>query len=166
MSEVAFAIIVKNKTRLELLNERFNTRSQAQFYIERQGGSFGDYVQEHERFHDSLSQVQRRLSQVVKSKLIGRDMLPNYIFASNNIVVVVGQDGLVANTAKYVNELPIIAVNPDAARYDGVLLPFSAENFLPGRSRAERRSAPLSLQRPLHRRSLARIGALPDCFRQ
>ena len=31
---------------------------------------------------------------------------------------------LVANTAKYVGDLPIIGVNPDPARNDGVLLPF------------------------------------------
>jgi hypothetical protein len=40
------------------------------------------------------------------------------------VVVVVGQDGLVANTAKYVGDLPIVAVNPDPQRIDGILLPF------------------------------------------
>jgi hypothetical protein len=39
-------------------------------------------------------------------------------------VIAIGQDGLVANTAKYVGDLPIIGVNPDPSRYDGVLLPF------------------------------------------
>jgi hypothetical protein len=34
----------------------------------------------------------------------------------------VGQDGLVANTAKYVGEQPIVAVNPDPERFDGILL--------------------------------------------
>ncbi|HEX2474822.1 MAG TPA: hypothetical protein VHK01_08755, partial [Lacipirellulaceae bacterium] len=41
------------------------------------------------------------------------------------LVVVIGPDGLVANTAKYVGDLPIVAVNPDPARNDGVLLPFT-----------------------------------------
>jgi hypothetical protein len=40
------------------------------------------------------------------------------------VVVVVGQDGLVANTAKYVGQVPIVGVNPDPQRFDGVLLPF------------------------------------------
>ena len=48
------------------------------------------------------------------------------------MVIVVGQDGLVANTAKYVNEIPIVAINPDPERYDGVLLPFHPENFING----------------------------------
>ena len=32
---IEYAIIVKNKTRLETLIERFNTKEQAKFYIER-----------------------------------------------------------------------------------------------------------------------------------
>jgi hypothetical protein len=44
---------------------------------------------------------------------------------------VIGQDGLVANVAKYANNIPIIAINPDKERYDGVLLPFDPQNFLP-----------------------------------
>ena len=51
---VEYAIIVKNKTRLETLIDRFNTREQAKFYIERLGGNFEDYVIEHDTFHNSL----------------------------------------------------------------------------------------------------------------
>ena len=47
---VDYAIIVKNKTRLESLIERFNTKAQAKFYIERLGGNFEDYVTEHSTF--------------------------------------------------------------------------------------------------------------------
>ena len=59
-----------------------------------------------------------------------RSFLPTYMFAEGDLIVVIGQDGLVANTAKYVNGLPIVAVNPDAERYDGVLLPHNPETFL------------------------------------
>lgn len=48
------------------------------------------------------------------------------------MIVVIGQDGLVANTAKYSKGCPIIAVNPDKARYDGVLLPFDTSDFVLG----------------------------------
>jgi hypothetical protein len=57
-------------------------------------------------------------------KRIDRTFLPNFDFGRCVMVVVIGQDGLVANAAKYVGDLPIIGVNPDPARYDGVLLPF------------------------------------------
>ncbi len=129
---IEYAIIVKNKTRLELLNDRFNTQSQAQFYIERQGGNFEDYEAEHEKFHESLSSVQRQLSKVIKNKIVERTFLPSFIFSPNQVVIVIGQDGLVANTAKYVSGIPIVAVNPDAERYDGFLLPFNPGNFIGG----------------------------------
>lgn len=129
---VEYAIIVKNKTRLESLIERFNTKAQAKFYIERSGGDFDDYELENANFHDSLSAVQRQLSSVIKNKIVDRSFLPSFLFSQNQVVVVVGQDGLVANTAKYVNEIPIVAVNPDSDRFDGFLLPFKPDNFVNG----------------------------------
>ncbi len=127
---IEYAIIVKNKTRLEMLTERFNTKAQARFYIERSGGVFEDYQVEHEKFMDSLALMQRQLSRVIKNKIVERNFLPSFIFSKNQVVIVIGQDGLVANTAKYVNEVPIIAVNPDSERYDGFLLPFKPTNFI------------------------------------
>lgn len=127
---VEYAIIIKNKTRLETLIERFNTKAQAKFYIERSGGDFDDYEKEHEIFHNSLSNIQRNLSKVLKNKVVERSFLPSFIFNDKHVVVTVGQDGLVANTAKYVKQIPIVAVNPDQERFDGVLMPFNEDNFL------------------------------------
>lgn len=126
---IEYAIIVKNKTRLESLIERFNTKAQAKFYIESLGGNFDDYELEHEIFHASLNSLQTQLSRVVKNKTVERIYLPSFIFSAKNLIVVIGQDGLVANTAKYSNGCPIIAVNPDKERYDGVLLPFNTTDF-------------------------------------
>ena len=127
-----YAIIVKNKTRLESLIERFNTKAQAKFYIERLGGNFEEYELEHDIFHHSLSLLQTQLTKVIKHKIVERHFLSSYIFSDKNLIVVIGQDGLVANTAKYSKGLPIIAVNPDKQRYDGVLLPFDTSDFLMG----------------------------------
>lgn len=127
---IEYAIIIKNKTRLETLIERFNTKAQAKFYIERLGGDFNDYEKEHEVFHSSLSNVQRNLSPILKNKIVERSFLPSFIFSNNQVIVTVGQDGLVANTAKYVKQIPIVAVNPDQERFDGVLLPFNSDNFI------------------------------------
>ena len=129
---VEYAIIIKNKTRLEALIERFNTKAQAKFYIERLGGNFEDYVSEHEVFSNSLDLVQNQLTKIVKYKIVERTFVPSYIFSEKNVIVVIGQDGLVANTAKYSKGIPIIAVNPDKQRYDGVLLPFNTSDFIIG----------------------------------
>jgi NAD kinase len=127
---IEYAIIVKNKTRLETLIERFNTKAQAEFYIKRSGGDFEEYEIEHQNFQNSLSLVQRKLSKVIKNKIVERNFLPSFLFNESQVVIVIGQDGLVANTAKYVNGIPIIAVNPDIERYDGFLLPFNPDNFI------------------------------------
>src|SRR5688500_11829363 len=100
------AIVIINKTRLESLIERFNTRAQARFYIEHSGGDFQDYEVEHETFHRSLEKVTQSLQHELKTKVIERKFLPNFLFSEKDMVVVVGQDGLVANAAKYVNGLP------------------------------------------------------------
>ena len=126
------AIIIINKTRLEQLIERFNTKAQAKFYIEHSGGDFADYELEYSVFHSSLEKIKQKISNRLKFKVVERKYLPNFLFTEKDVVVVVGQDGLVANTAKYVNGLPILAVNPDVARFDGVLLPFTVDNFESG----------------------------------
>lgn len=130
--DVEYAILIKNKTRLEALIERFNTKSQARFYIERQGGDFNDYEKEDAIFYDSLHKLQAGLSKVIKYKIVERSFLSSYIFSEKNVIVTIGQDGLVANTAKYSRGVPIVAVNPDPKRYDGVLLPFDVTNFQRG----------------------------------
>lgn len=123
------AVIIVNKTRLESLIERFNTKSQAKFYIEHNGGDFLDYEVEHTVFKDSLNEVIKAFSENFKCKVIERSFLPNYIFTEKDLPIILGQDGLVANTAKYVNGLPMFAINPDLVRYDGVLLPYNIVNF-------------------------------------
>ncbi len=130
--KIEYAILIKNKTRLEMLIERFNTQAQAKFYIESSGGDFQEYIEEHQKFHQSFAEVQTQLSKVIKNKIIEREFLPSFIFSENQLIVVVGQDGLVANVSKYSKGIPMVAVNPDESRYDGVLLPFSSQNFLNG----------------------------------
>ena len=60
---------------------------------------------------------------------IDRSFLPNFSFGPKDIVVVIGQDGLVANTVKYLDGQPVVGVNPDPARWDGQLLPFHVRDL-------------------------------------
>jgi NAD kinase len=123
-------ILVTRKTRLEELIERFNTRAQARFYIEHSQGDFALYEREHETYYQALSALRRGLQKLTKVQEIERGFLPNFIFAANDLVVTIGIDGLVVNTAKYLAGQPILAVNPDPAHIDGVLLPFDVAGAL------------------------------------
>src|SRR5215470_612835 len=119
-------VIVTRKTRMQELIERFNTRSQAKFYIEHAGGEFGDYEREADVYQLALSLLQANLDFGIPQQLLDRSLVPTFEFRDEDVVVVLGQDGLVANTAKYVGSQPIVAVNPEPTRFDGVLLPFQA----------------------------------------
>jgi NAD kinase len=122
-------VIVKRKTRLDDLIVRYNTIGQARFYIEHLGACFNDYEDEHVKYYQSLAKIKSSLSSFAKIHVLDRSFLPSYIFSPNDIVVVVGQDGLVANTLKYLNGQLTIGVNPDPERWDGVLLPFDTASI-------------------------------------
>ncbi|MFZ6026111.1 MAG: NAD+ kinase [Chloroflexota bacterium] len=118
-------VLVTRKTRLEGLIERFNTRGQARFYITHSGGDFDFYEREHETYYQAVAQLRQSLHSLAKLHEIEREFLPNFLFAREDLVVTIGIDGLVVNTAKYLDGQPLLAVNPDPAHVDGVLLPFT-----------------------------------------
>lgn len=118
-------VIVTRKTRLEGLIERFNTRAQTRFYIEHSQGNFELYEREHETYYAALATLRKSLQGLAKIQVIERAFLPNFLFAATDLVVTIGIDGLVVNTAKYLDEQPLVAVNPDPEHIDGILLPFS-----------------------------------------
>jgi len=122
-------VLVTRKTRLAELIERFNTLAQAKFYIEHAGGNFQEYQLEDEAYRQSADVVRRSIELGLKVQEIDRGLVPTFTFLPEDLVVTLGQDGLVANTAKYVGKQPVIAVNPDPERFDGILLP-----FLPGQT--------------------------------
>ncbi|OLT34802.1 hypothetical protein BJF79_32995 [Actinomadura sp. CNU-125] len=59
--------------------------------------------------------------------LVERADLDRFLFAPDDLVIVVGQDGLVANTAKYLDGQPVIGLDPDPGRNPGVLVPHPVE---------------------------------------
>jgi NAD kinase len=122
-------ILVKRKTRFEELIARYNTAEQAKFYIEHLGGDFSDYVEEDRLYRKVLISARNQLELLGRLQIVDRDYVPNFIFGDNDVVVVIGQDGLVANTLKYLSRQPLIAVNPDPSRWEGVLLPFKVKDL-------------------------------------
>lgn len=117
-------IVVTRPTRLEDSVRRFNTKSQAKFFVESRGQSFDDYELEEENYQRAKDQLLRSLPRDVQLQVIDRSFLANFQFAARDLVLTLGQDGLVVNVAKYLAGQPILAVNPDPDRFDGVLLPF------------------------------------------
>ncbi|NHJ01752.1 MAG: sugar kinase [Candidatus Heimdallarchaeota archaeon] len=129
MDEYGKIVIVTQKTWLDLLIERFNTKEQARFYLEHQGISFTEYQNSNDVYYYSLRQLKQAIPRNQKFQVIEKAFLPNFLFNRNDLIVVLGRDGLVVNTAKYLDQQPIIAINPDISRIEGILLPFDASEF-------------------------------------
>jgi NAD kinase len=122
-------VLVTRPTRLAELVIRFNTVSQARFYVEHQGADFSDYLAEDETYHHALIETRKILARIGRVQTVDRGFLPNFVFAPDDTIVTLGQDGLVANTLKYLDGQPVVGVNPDPARWDGKLLPFKVEDL-------------------------------------
>ncbi len=116
-------VIVSRPTPYQLLLDRHGTRSQARFYLAAREQEIDDFEAEHESFLDALTQVDQAIPPDQRRTRIERGHLDRFLFAPDDVVVIVGQDGLVPNTAKYLAGQLTIGINPDPGRYDGVLCP-------------------------------------------
>jgi NAD kinase len=117
-------VLVTRRTRLDELVAKYHSVAQARFYLEHLGADFNDYQAEHESYAKALRQVMSALEAHGRYQVIERGFLPNFIFAADDVVLALGQDGLVANTLKYLDGQPMVGINPDLHRWDGILLPF------------------------------------------
>jgi NAD kinase len=122
-------VLVTRKTRIEELVAQYHTLDQARFYIEHLGADFADYQKEHAAYAAALASIGEALRLHGRYQVIDRSFLPNFLFGPEDIVMALGQDGLVANTMKYLDGQPLVGINPDPYRYDGQLLPFEPRDM-------------------------------------
>lgn len=122
-------VLITRRTRLQELVSRYNTIEQARFQAEHLGMDFEDFLLEDRVYRKAVAAVEKVLRQHGRVQPLDRGFLPNFLFPPDCTVVVLGQDGLVANTLKYLGEQSVIAVNPDPQRFDGALLPFKPEEL-------------------------------------
>lgn len=121
-------VVLTRETRIDGLRKRFNSVDQVSYFIEHRGGKVADYLAEDRVYKESIARLESSLQPWGRVQLLDRIYLPNYVFGPEDIVVAIGQDGLVANTLKYLTGgQPLLGVNPDPGRWDGVLLPFKVE---------------------------------------
>jgi len=76
----------------------------------------------HDRFHAVLKSARNEVPGEWRQTLVRRADLDRFLFAAEDVIIAVGQDGLVANVAKYLNGQPVLGVNPAPDLYDGILV--------------------------------------------
>jgi len=126
-------VLVERSTEYRDLLARHGTREQARFFLDHQGLSIDDVRERHESHQRARAGVLTDIPADWRIATVDRSELDRFLFAEDDIVVVLGQDGLVANTAKYLGTQPVIGLNPDRDRNPGVLvrhLPEAAGDLL------------------------------------
>ena len=116
-------VVVTRETEYQLLLARHGTRAQAAFILETRGQKIEDSMARHERMVKALHTVNNAIPLDWRRNRVMRSNLDRFLFEPDDTLVIVGQDGLVANVAKYLDGQPVIGINPDPGLYDGVLVP-------------------------------------------
>src|SRR5262245_20081051 len=97
------AVVVTRKTEYERLLESHGTREQARFFLETRGQSLVEVEDQHRAFLDAQDQISRAIPIKWRRNRVEREDLDRFLFEPEDIVIAVGQDGLVANMAKYLD---------------------------------------------------------------
>lgn len=121
-------VVVERPTEYQELLLRHGTREQVRFFLERRDESLEEVEERHERHRAHHAGVMRAVPADWRRASVQRPDLDRFLFEPEDIVVVLGQDGLVANVAKYLDaDQAVIGLNPDPERHPGVLVPHPPE---------------------------------------
>ena len=122
------AVIVHRRTELEELVARHGTKGQAGFFLSTRGRSLAELEERHHADQRALDAVAAAVPADWRSGRVERADLDRFLFAPDDVVVVVGQDGLVANVAKYLDGQPVVGIDPEPSRNPGVLVTHRPED--------------------------------------
>ncbi|HET9654573.1 MAG TPA: hypothetical protein VFP72_04415 [Kineosporiaceae bacterium] len=115
-------VIVHRPSELTELQRRHGTRRHAEFFLRSRGRTLAEV----QARHDALDLALRAAADAVPTGWrrgdVQRGDLDRFLFEPTDIVVAVGQDGLVANLAKYLTGQPVVGIDPEPGRNPGVLV--------------------------------------------
>jgi hypothetical protein len=118
-------VIVRRETELDRILSTHASLGSARYHIP--GPTMARIEAEHAAFAAALQRMRAAIPDDWRQALIHRADIERFPFAPDDIVIAFGQDGLVANVAKYLDGQIVIGVNP-APQYNwGVLARFSVE---------------------------------------
>ena len=143
-------VLVSRPTELDGLLAAHATMGQVEFFLDRRGEALAPVEARHARQVDTLRRAREAAPADWSVAQVMRNDLDRFNFAARDIVVAVGQDGLVANIAKYLSGQSVIGVPTDPDRNVGVLTR-SPVGRLPALLRAAAHS-----EARLERRTMAR----------
>ncbi|KQQ94890.1 hypothetical protein ASF72_19335 [Arthrobacter sp. Leaf141] len=120
-------VIVHRRTELQELLDRHATRGQAEFFLRTRGRSISNVQDRHDRIAAALVTVRAAVPAEWRQAEVERADLSRFLLTAEDVIAVVGQDGLVANTAKYLSGQPVIGIDPEPGANPGILVRHSPE---------------------------------------
>lgn len=121
MSVSPRVVVVRRNTEYDELVARHGTHGQVEFFLSTRGQSLGEVERRALAVREALDVVGAAIPLDWRRGGVERGDLTRFLFTADDVVVVVGQDGLVANVAKYLDGQPVIGVNPDPVVNAGLL---------------------------------------------
>ena len=115
-------VVVTRPTDIDMMLLRHGTLAQTRFFLESRGQALQPILDRHDVQEDAVHHTLAAIPLSWRRTHIQRSDLDRFLFEPDDIIVAVGQDGLVANVAKYLQGQPVIGVNPSKALFDGVLV--------------------------------------------
>src|SRR5882672_5071501 len=144
-------VVVSRHSELDELLARHGTQGAAGYFLAQRGRDLSTVVARHEALSAALTAVSAAVPPDWRQGRVDREDLPRFLFGPEDIVLAVGQDGLVANVAKYLAGQPVIGVDPEPGRNAGVLVRHRPETIgdllaaaAAGRATVERRTMVLA----------------------
>ncbi len=122
MSLARRAVVVHRTTEYAELLARHGTRGQAEFFLCSRGRSIEEVAERDGRARRALAEVVAAVPVNWRLARVERADLDRFLFGPEDVVLVVGQDGLVANVAKYLAGQPVVGIDADPGRNSGVLV--------------------------------------------
>ena len=121
------AVVIHRRSEYDELIARHGTRQQAAFFLQTRERSLDEVIARHEAIRRAMQATAAAVPREWRRAEVERTDLSRFVFGPEDIVVVVGQDGLVANVAKYLDGQPVVGIDPEPERNPGVLVPHSPE---------------------------------------
>ncbi|ABW15988.1 conserved hypothetical protein [Parafrankia sp. EAN1pec] len=122
MSLAPRAVIVHRRTEYTELLEHHGTRGQAEFFLRSRGRDIAEVEARHAAQTAARRQVAAAVPPSWRRGEVERADLDRFLFDPEDVIICVGQDGLVANVAKYVDDQPVVGIDADPSRNPGVLV--------------------------------------------
>lgn len=121
-------VIVRRETELDRVRATYASLASARFVLEKKGLSITRIEDQHKAFTEVLRKVRAAVPPDWRQATIMRTEIERFVFGPDDIIVAVGQDGLVANVAKYLDGQTVIGVDPAPGTNAGVLVRFDAKD--------------------------------------